>query len=311
MNPKKTQQYYVLDAVESIYFSGQLSKIRAQTYDYKLPNLRARELIPTAGDVSNWQQTLEWRSWGQIGVAKIISSYADDLPRVDVYAETNISRIKSLGDSYGYNVDEIRMSRATGANLDVRRATAARRAIDQLIDDILAVGDSSHGLVGFTNQPNAILYTVPNGAGGSATWALKTNEEILDDLVGIASSVRTATKDQEQPNTLALPDRRYTYISSRIMGDGDTRTILQTFLAIQDRITTVVPWTRLEGAGAGGTDRMVCYRRSPDALEAIVPQEFEQFPAQERGLEFVVPCHAKCGGVVLYYPLSMAYGDGI
>lgn len=56
---------------------------------------------------------------------------------------------------------------------------------------------------------------------------------------------------------------------------------------------------------------MVCYRRSPDALEAIVPQEFEQFPAQERGLEFVVPCHAKCGGVVLYYPLSMAYGDGI
>jgi hypothetical protein len=56
---------------------------------------------------------------------------------------------------------------------------------------------------------------------------------------------------------------------------------------------------------------MVCYRKDPNVLELIVPQEFEQFPPQERNLEVVINCHMRCGGVVCYYPLAISFGDGI
>ncbi|WP_423056875.1 major capsid family protein [Achromobacter xylosoxidans] len=40
-----------------------------------------------------------------------------------------------------------------------------------------------------------------------------------------------------------------------------------------------------------------------------LPMPFNQLAAQARGLELVVPCLARAGGVVVYYPLSMAKGD--
>ena len=39
-------------------------------------------------------------------------------------------------------------------------------------------------------------------------------------------------------------------------------------------------------------------------IEAIVPQPFKQLPAQERNLEFVIPCTARAGGVSVYQPLA-------
>jgi len=38
---------------------------------------------------------------------------------------------------------------------------------------------------------------------------------------------------------------------------------------------------------------------------------FEQLPVQERGLEYVVPCHSRIGGVIIYYPLSQVFKRGI
>ena len=39
-------------------------------------------------------------------------------------------------------------------------------------------------------------------------------------------------------------------------------------------------------------------------IESIVPQPFKQLPAQERNLEFVIPCTARAGGVSVYQPLA-------
>jgi hypothetical protein len=38
---------------------------------------------------------------------------------------------------------------------------------------------------------------------------------------------------------------------------------------------------------------------------------FEQLPVQEKGLEYVVNCHSRIGGVLIYYPLSQYIMDGI
>jgi hypothetical protein len=56
---------------------------------------------------------------------------------------------------------------------------------------------------------------------------------------------------------------------------------------------------------------MIVYRKDPDVLTLEIPQPFEQFPAQERNLEFVVPAHSRIGGVIVYYPLAIDITEGI
>jgi hypothetical protein len=300
-----------LDAGESAFFSRQLEHIQAQTYDIKFASLDARKFIPVNNSVHNGAVEYTYRQYTMYGMAKIISNYADDLPRADVKGEEFTSKIRSLGDSYGYSVQDMRSAMMAQVNLDGKKAEAARRAMEEKLDSIARDGDSSHGLTGFLGLSNTTSYTIPNGASGAATWTSKTPDEIVDDLHGIANNIVSTTKGVERPDTILLPLAQYTLIASKRMGDGDSTTILKHFLSTSPFIKRVEPWHVLSAAGSGSTARMVCYRKDPNVLELIVPQEFEQFPPQERNLEVVINCHMRCGGVVCYYPLAISFGDGI
>lgn len=300
-----------MDASESAFVSRQLEQIRARTYDIKHKSLLAREFIPVDNSISPGAEVVTYRQWDMVGMAKIIANYADDLPRADVLVREFTGKIRGIGSSYGYSVQEARAAMFAGVPLEQRKANAARRSVEEKIDSIAQVGDSLHGLVGFLNQSNTTSFTVSTGAAGSQAFANKTPDEVVADLNLFVNNIVTSTHGSEIPDTILFPLAQWGDISTRRMGDGSDTTILKFFLANNPYIKMAAPWHALAGAGSGATDRMVCYRRDPDALQLIIPQEFEQFPPQTKGLEVVTPCHARCGGVVVYYPLSMSYGDGI
>jgi len=226
-------------------------------------------------------------------------SYAQNLPRADVFVEEESSSIRPLGAAYGYDINELRAAMEVDKPLDAKKAAAARRSVEVEFDRILANGDSASGLVGMINQPNALGYTIPAGGGGQTAWESKTPLEVLADLNGIVSFVPQSTGEAETVNAILLPRSQHTLIATTPWGVGTDTTIL-TYFTKNNPNVDVALWPRLDGAGAGGTDRMIAYRRDPMALEAIIPQEFEQFPPQEKGLEYEIPCHARCGGVVFY-----------
>lgn len=299
-----------LDEAQTIFLNRQLRRVKAKTYDMKFPNLIARELVPLATDVSPTQAVIVYEQYTQAGMAKIGASYADDAPRVDISGKQFTAQVRNVIDSYGYNIDEIEAAAEAGTDLKARKAIAARRAIDQAIENVVGFGDSLHGLLGLANQPNALMYTVPDGASTDPEWETKTAEEILEDMHGIAQYIVDETKEAEVPDTLLLPPTSYGLIARKRVTDSSL-SILNAFLEADPNIKTVRRWAPLETAGAGGAKRMIAYRRDPEALELIIPREFEQLPEQARNYEFVVPCRARVGGVILYYPLSMAYGDEI
>lgn len=110
---------------------------------------------------------------------------------------------------------------------------------------------------------------------------------------------------------ILIPRAQMTILRTTQFSVASDKTILEWFRANYGGQIGIDTWHRLQGAGTGGTDRMVAYTMSPDHLQGAIPQEFEQLPVQERNLEFIIPCHARVGGVLAYYPLSIAYGDGI
>lgn len=319
--PKERVQSVNLDANESVYFARELEHIKAAAYDIKYPQLKGASgmLIPISTEAGSGAESITYRQYDKVGMAKIIADYADDLPRADVKGKEFTAPVRGIGESYGYNLQEVRASVMTGKALPTRRANAARRANDQKVNDIVFFAKiSTHaGLQGFIYNPNITVSTVPTRSGRTSWIAdAKTPDEILADLNEIVGDIIDLTKGVEEPNTILLPYAEYQHINSTPRSPNSDTTIAKFFLGNNGYVDTMIPVNELKQvnpkpSGAGAANLLICYRRDPNNLTLEIPQPFEQLPVQERGLEFLIPCHSRCGGVVIYYPLSVAIYEGI
>lgn len=308
-----------LDAAGNAFFERELAVIKSRTYDVVYPALKGTELVPVNTDGGPGAEIIVYRSYSALGLAKIIANYADDLPRADVQGEEFTSPIRSIGASYGYTVQEIRASQLAGKSLEQRKANAARLAMERKINRIIWTGDAEAGLTGFVNNPNVTRVSAPaDGSGGATTFASKTPAQILRDLNNLVNNINTLTYGAEAADTLILPLAQYNYLSITPYSTYSDRSILNFFLDNSPFIKRVVWANEMKDAGIGvdagvsaGEDIAIAFNYDPDKISFAMPVPFEQFPAQERNLEFVINCHARVGGVLIYYPLSVAILEGI
>jgi hypothetical protein len=133
---------------------------------------------------------------------------------------------------------------------------------------------------------------------------------MLADLFGMEEQATSTTNGLEPPDTLIMPKAQLSLLRRTMVPDTMGVSVLNHFLATSDSIKNVESWEKCKAAGSGGTDRMVAYRRDPNKLQLIIPQEFESLPPEPRNLEFVINNHGRIGGVHAYFPLSIVYGDG-
>lgn len=299
-----------LDANESAFLTKQLTYVKKKEYNTKYKTLKAFMLFPVSTEVPSGAKQIEWRIYSGVGFAKVISDYAHDLPRVDVYGEEQITKVKILGASYGWGVYEIRSAKLAGIDLNPKRANMARRAIEQKHNAIAFEGDSVHNIQGFLDYPGINAHTVPAGASTFKTWSTKTADEILADLNGIVATITDITNGVEAPDTIILPLAQYRIATTKRIPDTDI-TVLKFFLD-NNQIVKNVEWVaELKDAGGSGVDRYMAYSKTPEHLTLELPTIFESHEAEKQGLEFKVPCTGETAGIIVYYPLSVAYGDGI
>jgi hypothetical protein len=302
-----------LDSAQTMFFARELEAKKAATYDVIRAPLKAFELIPVSTEAGAGAETISYEQYDITGIAKIIANYADDLPRADVKGKEFFAPVKSIGNSYGYSLQEIRAAQMAGKSLEQRKSNAAARAQREKWNRIAFNGDSATGLPGWLTNANVPASPVAEGggAGDPTEWEDKTPTEILKDLNDAVNGIIDLTNGAEQPNTVVLPIKQYTQIATTRQDSGTDTTILEYFLRNSPTITAVEWANELKGAFTGTTDGFIVYDRNPDKLTLEMPQMFEQLPVQERGLEFVVPCHSRIGGVIIYYPLSMVFKYGI
>lgn len=304
-----------LDADGAFFFQRQLEHIKARSYDVKYAELKARMLFPVSNEGGEGITSITYRTYDQVGAAKIINAYADDLPRADVQGKETTIPVRSVGTSYGYNLDEIQSSQLTGASLDQRRANASRRATEQTVNTVAFFGDATSGLPGLFSNPN-----IPTGAvvnpGSGTEWVNKTPDEILFDVNDLFADIFETTNMVEQGNTLLLPPAQWSYIMSTPRSSNSDTTIAQ-YLAMNspylNSIDDIIPVNECSAANNPelATDAMVAYDRNPDKLQLEIPVELQMLPVQQKNLEFVVPGRLRLAGLNIYYPLSLAIGTGI
>ena len=309
------------DAEEaSIFFARELDYVKSQSYDVEYPEFTALKCFPMSSEVDPGADTITYYSYDKVGLAKIISNYATDLPRADVKGKPTTAIIKSIGASYGYSIQEMRASRMAGKSLDTRKAEAARYQIDYLNNKIAWNGDAETGLRGILSKENDIpIYVPAAGAKNSTKWADKDADEILADLTGMLRTMSEATKGVETPDTLAIPESVYITLQNKRI-EGTATTLLK---YIQENIPDISSIERCPELEATSTDTnpyaaatdgqavALMYKNDPRKFTIENPLPFMQYPVQTQGLEMVVPCEARTAGAVIYYPMSLLIVTGI
>ena len=289
-----------------LFLERQLEYIRPQIFEVAYADIKYPTLLPVTSEAGQGAQTFTYRIMDSTGEFKLIADAADDLPRSDISQVERSINIRSFGGSFGYTVQELRAAQMANIALEQRRAAAVRRAYEEKVEAVAMFGESTVGLAGFFN--NSTVDVIAANYWFTGTTASGTSQEMLELLNYGVSAIINASNMKEQPDTILMAYEDYNKVSTTRNSDSSDVTVLEYFLRTNPYIRNVEPINQLDKDNSVlNTNRMVVYKRDPEKVQLHIPQPLELFPPQQRGLEFIVPAHARVGGVALYYPKSVIY----
>lgn len=300
-----------LDANESLHFVRQLEYIKSKTYDIKRANLSAMALFPVSTEIPEGATTHTYRQYDSVGMAKVISNFATDMPRADVTGKEFTGVIRSIGNAYGYSVQDIRSSLFAGTALESRKAMAATRAHQEKINSLAWAGDADNGLPGLLSNVNLPEVTLlADGTGSSKSFASKTADKIVRDINSLINKIITQSKGIFGANQVWLPVEQYALIATTQNSVASDTTILEFLRSVHPGVE-FKQVVELDGAGSGGTDLMFAVENSIENFALEIPMMIKQYSPQQQGLEFVVPVESRFAGVTVYQPLAFAWASEI
>ena len=287
-----------------LFLERQLEFIRPQVFEVQYADIKYPTILPVTSEAGPGAQTFTYRVMDATGEFKLIADAADDLPRADISQVEKSINIRSFGGSFGYTVQELRAAQMANIALEQRRASAVRRAYEEKVEEVAMFGESSVGLQGFFNNATVDVVAADKWFTDSGTTA----QEMLDLLNYGVTAIINGSNMKEQPDTILMAWEDYNTISTRRNSDSSDVTVMEYFLRTNPYIRNIEPINQLDADKSTlSKNRMVFYKRDPQKVQLHIPQPLELFPPQQRGLEFIVPAHARVGGVALYYPKSVLY----
>ena len=313
---------YSRDAQSSNYnfVVNQQTVIEQQVVRMQYPDIQYPDLVPVDGATGNeWVKSITYYSQDMLGKADWFHHTALDVPLAELTREKFERGIEMAAIGYRWTIEEVATARNTpGLNLTADKATACRRASEEMIDDIALRGSAPKNMQGLINSSLVTATTAPaDGTGSATTFASKTNEQIIRDINNALMGIATGTNWLYYADTILLPPAVLVGMAGK-MFQNQPITLLDwikryNVLTVQTgRAITLAGVRGLETAGLGGISRMVAYRRDPSVLKMWIPMRHKFLPVWQRGpLVFDVPGIFRIGGLEIRMPAAMRYLDGI
>ena len=312
---------FLPDAQQALGFIvSQTSHIEAQVYEVQYPEIQYDKLIPIDTSANEWARSVTYYSLNKAGRAGWFHHYGKDIHVADSERAKHEVAVEMADIGYRYSLEEVGVAMKTNTSLDAERASAARRAYEEFMDEKALFGDADKGIFGLLNYPGITVVNVPADGGvgnDEPSWSMKTTEQVLRDFNAAITGMYVDSLQVEMADTVLLPVQVLSALATRRLGDT-TMTLLQ-FLQQNNVYTfntgrplTIRAVRGLENAGEGGVGRMIVYRKDPQVLKMHVPMPHRFLPAYQTGpLVFDVPGIFRLAGVEIRRPGAFRYVDGV
>jgi hypothetical protein len=326
-----------IDANLSVFFQRQLEYFESEIQFIQYGELKARKHIPftaRAGD----NKVYTWRMFDKVGSWRYGSDENKDINEVNVMGGEVSTPIRIIEGGFKYNIQELLAGKQAATNypnapsilIEQQKQLACLEAYNQLIEKIAWFADPTdpsycgHSGV-FYNPYMPTVDAILGSTSGKYKWfgptggLVKTGPEIVRDLNLLCTTIRTATIDIYQGDTLLMPIPHYNAMTTNPYSElWPNKTIMQFFLDAHPEIKWIDTLVPAQNVAAGGnisttSDVILLYKKDPDVFKFEAPRPFTQLPIQEVGYNFLIPCWATVAGIIMKRPKAccMLLGTGI
>ena len=296
---------------------GQLEMLEQTIYETFYSNpLDAFAFVPMKPRMEPGWRSYSYRREEKLGNAKFMTSDADDRPNVDTTLSKTEIPIFEFGAAYSYSVTDTEAAAILDFDEVQAKARNCAEAVARFHNDFALYGpaglEGGSGIVravegadfGFVNYNGVNLATPVDG-----DWAAVTDSGVLyDDVNTVITQVITQSDGVHRPTDVLLPLSVWTRLERTRMSLDNNSTVLEQLRANNPGVTFSMSFS-LDGRGAGGTDRVIAYQKDPRMVEYVHSLVYDEAQPDRDGWKFRVQARGKAAGVVLRYPLSMAYLD--
>ncbi|TPV96247.1 MAG: DUF2184 domain-containing protein [Myxococcales bacterium FL481] len=291
-----------LNDADNEFLENELVHMIPGMLEYKSAEPEARDLFPVYFANDPGATRARWGLMEAAGEAAVTSGMSNDEPTIEMSAASSDSAVVSISMAAAWSYIEIQAAQREGRDIDSSRVRAAVRAIRKKESDLAF--DGGHGVKGLMDNTDI---TTDSAAGTVATRTATQNVDMFADFLNACS---TATDHHLQPNILALPHDQYNILAKQRYDDfGDFA--LQILARAVPSLEQIVPIRRLNGAGVGGADVALCFRRDTDVLRHMVMDEIRGFePVDQHGV-VRVKLHSRYGGLLVQQPAGVRLLSGI
>lgn len=296
------------------FLQQQAAHIEAEVYRLEYPQFKYTDLVPLDSSAPDWTKVVMFRALDARGQLKVFGPNSTDIPTVDIAASQGFHEVKTAALGYTYSIEELGFAMLNNVNLDGEKAQATRDVVEQDLNRIYLLGREGIGEGLYTS--GGVPTDSAAGTLASLVAAIPTNgaQPILDFFGGEYNKVYlTNTNTVHRPNTFALPPEQYQLLMRTLLStDNASNVTLLEFLKKNFPDMTFVDDILLKGAGAGGVDRMVTYKRDMRVVKGhdVMPIRFLA-PATADNVNFKVPALVRTGGTEWRIPKAGQYADGV
>lgn len=215
---------------------------------------------------------------------------------------------------------DMQRGQLVGRSLESLLTNAIRLNYDKHQEMNVYTGFKTYGTTGLINNPDVTASGVKANASGNTRFKDKTPDEILENFnAAINAGWEAAGYDLSAiPNHILIPYEQYTYIQTTKVSEDADKTIMKFLLennvANLNGGNLVIGATNFcKGAGANGTDRMVCYVNNDKfiAIEELVPLARTMTSPNTDKLSYDSIYMANLSELEIFYTQPITYWDGI
>lgn len=294
--------------------------IETLVYQRRYPAFNYAAHVPVVTEGQPWAIGTTFFTVDTAGEAKFLSGAGTDMPFNQVTRDQASHDFAMIGSGWEWNLEEINQAALYGVNLNDTKAMSAADKVERLLNDIAMRGSTEKNWTGLLNS-TIVSRTdaAATGTGSSTFWASKTVDQILADINGVLSSVRTNTGEVEWADTLRMPPDAFRDLATRRMGAGDGfMTVLEfirrnnIYTAETGQALDIQPLREARNASQDGGGRLVAYRKDPEVVRFHLPMPRRVLaPRQKSIMGFETGIIARTGGTEIRLPGAFAYLDEI
>lgn len=299
-----------LDALTTGAFMKQLEYVETRVMEYNYPQYKAAAglLFPIEEMSIPWADTTTFRMMDAVGSDfEVADEQSTALSYVDTVSEEFSQRIYTFRKGYYFTEKEVIRTAHLGIPIEQQKIAAVRKSYLQTLNKLLLTGNARIGMAGLINHPAWLRSVAP--------FPLNSSSTLLQQLATLNQGqigIDRATQNTEQADTLLLPKTQYDYLTSQSFVGADLRqSTLRFFIDNNPSIRNVDYLNELAGAGPGGTDVAIFYRRDPLAFVARITDPFRYRPLVQEPFRVYRPVAFDYNGIIPYVPYSVHVMIGV